>query len=173
MSKIHQQTSPATAAKTAGATFGGCSRREAIRAASRLTAGALFAGCGAPDELGSGVCMGTQPVGAIVATGAETLAEGKALKIVEAKKPIYVARDSRGFMALNATCTHEDCEAFFVETRNTYECNCHGSRYGFDGAVLMGPAQKPLSHVFICRNSDGLLVVQPDHVLSNNNGRIQ
>ena len=150
-----------------------CSRRAALLAASGVTAGALLTACGAPDELGSGVCMGTQPAGAVVATGAETLIAGQAMRVVGAKKPIYVARDGSGFMALDATCTHESCEAFFVDVRNAYECNCHGSRYAFDGAVLMGPAQKPLAHVFICRNFDGLLVVQPDHALSNNNGRIQ
>ena len=138
-----------------------------------MTAGALLGGCGAPDELGSGLCMGMQPSGAVVATGAETLVEGKAMRVSGTTKPIYVARDARGFMALNATCTHEGCEAIYVGARSAYECGCHGSRYNVDGSVVMGPAQKPLPHVFICRNIDGLIVVQPDHPLTSNTGRIQ
>jgi Rieske Fe-S protein len=150
----------------------GCSRREALLAASSVTVGALLSDCGAPDELGNGVCMATQSIGVVVASGAETLAAGSALRVMGAVKPIYVVRDERGFMALNATCTHQSCEAIYVGSRSAYECGCHGSRYGIDGTVLMGPAQKPLAHVFICRNSDGMLVVQPDHTLSSNDGRI-
>jgi len=150
-----------------------CSRREALVAASSLSAGALLAGCGGTEELGSGLCMGTQPASAKVVTGADTLAEGKAILVPGTNKPIYVVRDGRGFLALNATCTHQGCDAIYVAERNLYECGCHGSRYNVDGTVIMGPAQKPLQHVFICRNSDGLIVVQPDHPLTGIDGRIQ
>lgn len=170
MSKNNQPSQGAAAADISAA---GCSRREALVAGSSLTAGALLAGCGGTEELGSGVCMGTQPIGAVVVTGAETLAEGKALRVPGTTKPIYVVRDGRGFLALNATCTHQGCDAIYVEGRNLYECGCHGSRYNVDGTVIMGPAQKPLPHVFICRNSDGLIVVQPDHPLTGTEGRIQ
>lgn len=150
-----------------------CSRREATLAAGSLTASVLLSSCGAPDELGSGKCMGTQPSSSVEVVGAETLARGKALRAAGTAKPIYVVRDERGFMAVNATCTHQGCEAVYVESRAAYECGCHGSRFSLDGTVLMGPALKPLIHVFICRNSDGSLVVQPDKVLSSGNGRVQ
>lgn len=149
----------------------GRSRREMLLATTSVGAGALL-DCGAPDELGSGACMGTQPSSSVVASGAEALAEGKDLRVIGTTKPIYVARDNRGFMAINATCTHQGCEAIYVDASKAYECGCHGSRFGFDGTVIMGPAQRPLSHVFICRNSDGLFVVHPDNVLSSSSGRI-
>jgi Rieske Fe-S protein len=140
---------------------------------SQVAASSLALGCGGVDELGSGVCMGPAPTGSVVATGAESLEVNTAMRVIGTTKPIYVVRDGQGFMALNATCTHMHCEAVYVAASADYECGCHGSRYNIDGSVLRGPTQRPLAHVFICRNSAGLLVVQPDHTLSGNSGRIQ
>ena len=46
------------------------------------------------------------------------------------------------FVALSRICTHEGCEAFVRSNR--VECDCHGSIFANNGAVLRGPAERPL-----------------------------
>jgi glycine/D-amino acid oxidase-like deaminating enzyme/nitrite reductase/ring-hydroxylating ferredoxin subunit len=46
--------------------------------------------------------------------------------------------------AVSAACTHRGCLVAFNETEKTWECPCHGSRFATDGAILDGPANRPL-----------------------------
>lgn len=46
--------------------------------------------------------------------------------------------------AVSPTCTHMGCLVGFNEVERSWDCPCHGSRFGLDGAVLEGPAVKPL-----------------------------
>jgi Rieske Fe-S protein len=56
-----------------------------------------------------------------------------------------VYRDADGAVhALSARCTHLGCIVHFNEAERAWECPCHGSRFGTDGAVIQGPANKPL-----------------------------
>jgi Rieske Fe-S protein len=60
-------------------------------------------------------------------------------------KRCAVYRDPAGQLtAVSATCTHLGCIVNFNAAETAWECPCHGSRFGVDGAVLQGPANTPL-----------------------------
>jgi glycine/D-amino acid oxidase-like deaminating enzyme/nitrite reductase/ring-hydroxylating ferredoxin subunit len=56
-----------------------------------------------------------------------------------------VYRDPAGDLhAVSATCTHLGCIVHFNDAERSWDCPCHGSRFGTDGAVLNGPAVEAL-----------------------------
>ncbi|MGI8646964.1 MAG: FAD-dependent oxidoreductase [Acidimicrobiales bacterium] len=59
-----------------------------------------------------------------------------------------VYRDTAGEIhAVSATCTHLGCTVAFNDLERTWDCPCHGSRFGVDGSVLHGPATRPLEQL--------------------------
>lgn len=58
---------------------------------------------------------------------------------------VAAARDGDGTLHLRgAACTHLGCTVRFDAERACWQCPCHGSRFALDGAVLDGPATRPL-----------------------------
>ena len=69
------------------------------------------------------------------------------------RKLVAVARDHAGDLhAVSAACTHLGCIVHFDHERTSWQCPCHGSRFGIDGAVLCGPAKTPLEPVQLDAN---------------------
>jgi glycine/D-amino acid oxidase-like deaminating enzyme/nitrite reductase/ring-hydroxylating ferredoxin subunit len=65
--------------------------------------------------------------------------EGKTLEIHGEKVAAY--RDDKGELhVVSAVCTHMGCIVHFNNAEKSWDCPCHGSRFGVDGIVLEGPA---------------------------------
>jgi glycine/D-amino acid oxidase-like deaminating enzyme/nitrite reductase/ring-hydroxylating ferredoxin subunit len=59
------------------------------------------------------------------------------------KKGVY--RNDAGVVhAVSLRCTHMGCLLRFNSAELSWDCPCHGSRFGVDGRVLEGPAVHPL-----------------------------
>ena len=60
---------------------------------------------------------------------------GAILVVGTSKKP-------KNLIAVRPNCTHQGCTVEWKS--NQFACPCHGSRFGADGKVRNGPAEKPL-----------------------------
>ena len=57
-------------------------------------------------------------------------------------------RDAHGDIhAVGVTCTHLGCTLRWNHAETSWDCPCHGSRFSHDGAVLQGPAVRPLERI--------------------------
>ena len=86
-------------------------------------------------------------------------ADGRALvEIPGVDLPLFVRRvQGGGASALSTRCTHRGCEVEPASDRLV--CPCHGSEYALDGAVLRGPAQRPLEPFRVVETADGLSIL--------------
>lgn len=72
---------------------------------------------------------------------------------------IYVVRNSEGFYALSAVCTHLGCLTAWKPELGIIACPCHGSKFQRTGIKIEGPAPKPLPWLRMWINDDGDLLV--------------
>jgi Rieske Fe-S protein len=63
------------------------------------------------------------------------------------------AGDFKGF---SSVCTHAGCNVSEV-LGTVIKCPCHGSEFGLDGAVVKGPAAKPLEAKAITVQGDSIV----------------
>lgn len=88
-------------------------------------------------------------------------AAGGSLKLLPEGRaePIYVlAQGDGGFVALSPICTHLGCTVEIEGERLV--CPCHGSTYDRAGAVLRGPAERPLARHRTSLSPDGVLTIE-------------
>lgn len=72
--------------------------------------------------------------------------EGKLVRTGASKAAVF--RDERGKLhAVSAVCPHMGCMVHFNSAERSWDCPCHGSRFGTDGKLLHGPALKDLRPV--------------------------
>jgi glycine/D-amino acid oxidase-like deaminating enzyme/nitrite reductase/ring-hydroxylating ferredoxin subunit len=69
--------------------------------------------------------------------------EGAVLRHGASKLAVY--RDASSALHVRtAMCTHLGCVVAWNSAEKSWDCPCHGSRFGIDGEVLHGPAASPL-----------------------------
>ena len=133
-------------------------RRDFVQRLPVVTAGlasastVLLSGCsGAPYLVPT-----TSPPGLVVAV-AELGPEGDAfISTPEMQRPIYLRRSPEGWSAVLASCTHRGCQPEPVGDR--LACPCHGSEFTFEGDVLTGPADRPLTRYEVSEREGEILI---------------
>ena len=137
-------------------------RRAFVRRLPVLTAG-LAAGASAASL---SACAGTPylaprmlPDGSLLVATAEVDERGEAfLQVRGMQRPVYLHRSDAGpWTAVLASCTHRGCQPEPVGDR--LACPCHGSEFSFEGDVLAGPADRPLTRYEVIEEDDRLLVL--------------
>ena len=77
----------------------------------------------------------------------------------KAKYGVWIVRESYGFYALLAVCTHLGCTPVWFTSENRYKCPCHGTTFTREGINYEGPAPRPLERLKISLAEDGQIVV--------------
>jgi glycine/D-amino acid oxidase-like deaminating enzyme/nitrite reductase/ring-hydroxylating ferredoxin subunit len=86
--------------------------------------------------------------------------EGAVLRRGAGKIAVY--RDlAGGLQCLSAMCTHLACVVTWNSSEQTWDCPCHGSRFDPYGAVINGPAVRPL--VPVEEPEEQLMPPEPKH----------
>ena len=76
--------------------------------------------------------------------------------------PIIITRlDASTVISVDSKCTHLGCTVAWNEGNKDFECPCHGSTFGSDGHVKVGPATQPLKSYSVAVNADSIVVTIP------------
>jgi len=131
-------SSAAAAGPAASSASGGGGATTATSAAPVASAPTGSQASSSPGSSGS---AGGVAAGALSGTGAIPVGGGK----IFPSQLVVVTQPSAGqFKAFSAVCTHMGCTVSQI-ANGRIDCPCHGSEYSItDGAVLAGPAPKPL-----------------------------
>jgi nitrite reductase/ring-hydroxylating ferredoxin subunit len=90
---------------------------------------------------------------------AELKAPGTAKLINYKGTQILLVHDRKGGVhAINNTCTHKKCKVAYKASTDSLFCKCHRSAFKLNGAVVAGPAPRPLT-TYPARRQGKLLVV--------------
>lgn len=72
---------------------------------------------------------------------ADEIRPGHGALVRQGLTKVAAYRDEQGALhTLSAVCTHLGCIVHWNSLEGTWDCPCHGSRFGTDGRVLNGPA---------------------------------
>jgi len=72
---------------------------------------------------------------------------------------VWIVRNTEGFYALIAVCTHLGCSPNWLAAENKFKCPCHGSGFYKTGINFEGPAPRPLERARIVLADDGQILV--------------
>lgn len=137
----------------------GCGEDEAASSGTSSSSGAeggggsaMSAAGGAPGTGGAG----GMPSPLVVVGNVADVKEGE-LASVPAES-LFLGRDAGGIWAMTSLCSHKFCDMVVkgAVTPGAVRCTCHSSKFDLNGAVLTGPASKPLEHYFceVAANGD-------------------
>jgi cytochrome b6-f complex iron-sulfur subunit len=74
------------------------------------------------------------------------------------KERCIIAHHPTGMLALSDECTHLKCTVDYLPEGQIIFCPCHSAQFSTTGAVLVGPASRPLDR-FAITVQDGQIVV--------------
>lgn len=74
------------------------------------------------------------------------------------KARCILTRQATGLLALSDECTHQKCVVDYQPTRRVIVCPCHGSQFSLAGAVLTGPASRPLDRFVVTEQAGEVIV---------------
>ncbi|WP_298652475.1 FAD-dependent oxidoreductase [uncultured Proteiniphilum sp.] len=81
--------------------------------------------------------------------------EGKLINYEGSLVAVYKDRNGINHI-LESACTHLQCTVKWNREEKSWDCPCHGSRFGIDGEILTGPAVKKLKNVGTPEDSERL-----------------
>jgi Rieske Fe-S protein len=127
----------------------GCTRRTVLRglgAAAVLGCGGGGDGLPAIDAPTGTPCGTDQICLDLTMTPYTALAEiGRSIRIAIGTDYVIVIRVTDAMVvALSDVCTHQRCAVGYSASAMLLECPCHGSEFRLTGAVVRGPATRPL-----------------------------
>ncbi len=76
----------------------------------------------------------------------------------------WLCRDSLGFYAVDATCSHLGC--MVVMNSDHFVCPCHRSQFTPEGIVTQGPAWHSLRFLMVDLEVNGKLVIRRDQTVT-------
>lgn len=132
----------------------GCSRRAVLQGLA-VTAASVLVGCPGSDSLpmpdadpGSTVamCGGNLCIDlADPRNVALTMVDGTMIVSAPLDRILLVRSSASAVAAISDICTHAGCGVRYDHVNKNLTCPCHGSKYSLSGAVLQGPATRPLA----------------------------
>jgi menaquinol-cytochrome c reductase iron-sulfur subunit len=70
-----------------------------------------------------------------------------------------LTENGQDFAALSNVCTHLGCRVRWIDGEERFFCPCHNGVFGKDGAVIAGPAPRPLDR-FETKLENGVLYIR-------------
>lgn len=77
------------------------------------------------------------------------------------KEGFLLVHQQDTFIALSQQCTHNRCKVNYAPTERVIICPCHGSLFSLSGAVLRGPARRPLQRYPVTLQNGRVVVERP------------
>jgi Rieske Fe-S protein len=81
---------------------------------------------------------------------------------------VFLGRDTNGLYAMTRVCTHQGQPVSIINVGLLTRLHCygHGSEFDTNGAVLTGPALRPLEHLQVDLAADGGITIQSDQFVT-------
>jgi Rieske Fe-S protein len=126
---------------------------------------AAVAACSSGSDSGSSESSGSSPAESTPGSESSSSASGEALAPtadvpvgsgVIVGEVVLTQPEAGDFKGFSAVCTHTGCLLNEIAD-GTINCPCHGSKFSLDGAVVNGPATKPLETVAVRVQGDSIV----------------